>query len=72
MDKFVYIRENPTIYDFDTFYGQDGEIFTSQRKCFIDALQKTGVTDIPFEDLTEYSLEVACLAHNIYVQFVEE
>lgn len=71
MQVFEYFIEHSNFYDFDTFYDSSGNWYSSQRKCFIDALQKIGITDIPFDSMTEYALEMLCLQNKVYVKFLE-
>ena len=71
MNTFEYILETSGHYGFDSYYDSEGNVHSSPRKCFIDALQRNGITDLPFETMTEYVLEMLCLQYGIHVKFLE-
>ena len=75
IETFTYIRY-PYSYDggweSEVFFDSQNNVLSSERKCYIDALIKYGVTDVPFDDLSLDSLEMICLSNNIYVLFLED
>lgn len=72
MQKFKYVRDCYSVeggWENEAFFDENGITLHTERRCFIDALQRSGLTDVPFDSLSLHALEIACIANNIYVIF---
>lgn len=66
---YSYVRDLHTYEWGETFIDVDGNTLSEERYCYIDALMREGVENIPWDVVDIFSLEALCLEAGVYVKF---